>query len=156
MGKDDGGLRALFRKHLPDFFWTTVESGAISPAVPDSHWKAPVGPQSGWIEYKKTDTNRIASLDPRQAAWLDRYWRLGGISHLAVRFRHGGGPRKGPPVDDLWIVPGCRAIDVLRNGIFVLTEVSEDRGAGGFRTSGGHSRWEWDRVRAAVLGRRLF
>lgn len=96
----------------------------------------------GWVECKATDGWTV-DLDRHQSGWLFRRARLGGRAWVAVRRRHGGGPRRGPPVDELWMVPAALARQARAHGL---------RGAGDcWRTAGGPARWDW----AGVAGRLL-
>lgn len=142
MSKIDGGLRALFKDKFPDWFWQSVEIGAIGVGVPDTHFLAPGG-ISGWVEFKATDTMSV-TFRPGQVPWIHRYGRLGGRACVAVRRRHGGGPRKGEPVDELYIFGAGDVVRLAQEGLTGPTPRLVCRG--------GVRRWDWDAVRAVLLG----
>lgn len=137
----DGGLRTLFRQKFPDFMWQSIEVGTVGRGVPDSHYLAPGG-LSGWVEFKATETY-AAGLRPEQVAWLSRYGRLGGRACVAVRRRHGGGLRRGEPVDELYVFGAADAVRLDREGLLGPTPLLVCRG--------GVRRWDWDLVRSALL-----
>jgi hypothetical protein len=62
------------------------------------------GGVSGWVEFKQTKANKIASLTAEQVAWHMRLSRKGGRSFFAVR--------RG---EELLLVRGERA-DLLKRG----------------------------------------
>ena len=134
----DGNLRQLFREKLPEVHWQAIETGGTGRGVPDSNgcWRG----REFWVEYKRTGTGRVP-LRPEQVGWLSRRGRGGGRVRVAVRQVHKGGPRKGPPVDALWLLEGVHAVDIVERGLhwdlasFVIR-----------RWDGGPSRWDWDRV----------
>jgi hypothetical protein len=133
----DGGLRKIFRSNLPEFHWVSVETGLTEQGIPDSNFC--VEGREGWLEYKETATNRVG-LRPEQIGWLERRSRAGGLTFIAVRFRHGGGPRKGVPVDSLYIYPGAAARSVALLGLRSNSLLAAFHG-------GGPSRWPWDTIR---------
>jgi hypothetical protein len=118
----DGNLRRLFRSNLRDFFWTSIET-FTEPGVPDSFFCK--DGRCGWVEFKKTDGNKIASLTPQQVAWHARLARKGGRSFFAVR--------RG---DELIIVDGALGDELRRGG---LSEVA--------RIASWRTPWPWDEVR---------
>ena len=139
----DGGLRTCFRIHLPHFHWQSIESGLTGGGIPDSN--ACYKGQEFWIEFKKTDRVKIASLHPDQVGWHLRRYRAGGRTFFAVRFRHAGGPRKGAPIDRLLIYRGRDAKDLLLHGLNVSAALSSgDKGP---------SSWDWKAVEALLLGK---
>lgn len=141
----DDGLRPLFRKHIPQFFWTSIETGGTGRGIPDSHYLV-TGGAAGWIEFKATDGHAV-TLTEFQVGWLTRYARMGGRAHVAVRRRHGGGPRRGPPVDELHVLPGGLALQARQGGLrdpAVLAAAATWRG--------GPARWDWDAVAALLAG----
>jgi hypothetical protein len=133
----DGGLRALFRKHLPHFFITTIETGGTGRGIPDLEYCSPAG-VSGWVECKKTGAWAV-DLEPEQVAWLTRRARYKGRCFIAVRRKHAGGPRKGPPIDEIYIWPGARAADLKRLGL-------EHGLLGDCYGANGPARWSWDAI----------
>jgi len=72
----DGGLRSLYRKYLPAFQWTTIESPFTEAGIPDCEFCAPNG-VSGWIE-NKLASGFVVHLRPEQIAWLHRRHRHRG------------------------------------------------------------------------------
>ncbi len=141
MGKIDGGLRKEFRKHVIGFDWQSIESATTGGGIPDSNW-CHKG-REGWIEFKQTNGWAV-TLEPAQIGWIARRVRHGGRVHVAVRRRTQGGPRVGPPVDQLWLFSGALAVPARTSGL---------RGAWAgeaHRWDGGPSSWDWDAV-AEVL-----
>jgi Holliday junction resolvase hjc len=135
--KSDGGLRQLFRKHLPQCFYTTIESRLTQGGIPDLHAIAPSAVPF-WVECKLTSGNMV-KLRPMQIGWLHRYSRMGGRAYVAVR-------RKRRREDELWLVPGRLAGALARNGL---------AGRCGARCygRGGPSRWQWRAALAQLTGR---
>ena len=138
----DGGLRKLFRRHLrAGFHWQSVETGGTGLGVPDSNFCC--DGVEGWVEFKQT-TGWQVTLRPEQVAWLVRRAMVGGRVFVAVRRRNDGGPRRGDPVDELWLLNGARARELEEGGLRA--------GLGTLVVSiGGPARWRWDLVRAALL-----
>jgi len=101
----DGGLRRLFRERLPQFDWTSIESGGTGRGIPDSN--ACCKGIEFWVEFKQT-TGHVVSLRPEQCGWIARRCRAGGRVWIAVRQRAAGGPRR-EARDVLWLIPGCHA-----------------------------------------------
>jgi hypothetical protein len=78
----DGGLLQLFRKHLPEFHWQSVETWSTGQGVPDVNYcHANV---EGWLELKRVTGWRI-TVSPEQIAWAERRARAGGRVFLACR-----------------------------------------------------------------------
>jgi hypothetical protein len=124
---NDGGLRKLFRKNLPQVHWTTIETGIVQRGVPDMHgtWKR----RSFWIENKRARGWEV-SLRPAQIGWLMRNARSGGKAFIAVR--------KG---DALWLLYGAHARALARGGLQGLPGAAL---AGHWR--GGPARWPWPKL----------
>lgn len=152
MARVDGGLRQLFRKHLPIIHWQSIEVPSIAKGVPDCN-----GCYEGvdfWIENKKTIGYTIG-LRPEQVAWLDRRGRCGGTVFIAVRRMAKKGPRRGPGCDELWLLDGraSRAINALKSLAAVrmsrpeLVLLVEE---------GGPSHWQWSAVEHALKRSRTF
>jgi hypothetical protein len=134
--KSDGGLRSLFRKHLPKVFFTTIESRLTQAGIPDLHGIADGGP-AFWIENKATKGYAVR-VRPLQSAWLRRYAGKGGYCALAVRRRSSRGE------DELWLVAGSAAHRLATGGLQGL-----GRGLLG-RWAGGPAGWPWLTVLALV------
>lgn len=109
----DGGLRKLFHTNLPGH-WQAVESALTGGGIPDSNF-CMCGVE-GWVEYKITKTNSIR-FRPGQVPWIHRRVRNGGTVWIAVRHKHDGGPRKGPPVDDLYLYSGQCILELNEKGL---------------------------------------
>jgi hypothetical protein len=132
----DGDLRALFRQHLPKFFWTAVETWPVSSGVPDAHYCAPGG-IAGWLEMKKIQGWKIPWRAPYlQVAWHDRYARMGGRSFFAVR--------RG---QDLYLVRGGCAKILLERGLAATPRAGP--------WLGGPARWDWGEI-GRVLTAQVF
>lgn len=141
----DGGLRPLFRKHLPGIFFQAVETGGVGRGVPDSYYcgrRDDGAGRMGWVEFKGTSTTRI-KFELGQVAWHDRHAREGGTSYIAVRRQHEGGPRLGLPVDELYLYPSSRAAELDKIGL--LTPAPTLHLVGGVRC------WDWGQVRQVLL-----
>jgi len=141
----DGGLRALFRKHLSDIFWQAVETGGVGRGVPDSYYcgrRIDGAGRMGWVEFKATPTTRI-KFELGQVAWHDRHARSGGTSFIAVRRQHEGGPRLGPPVDEFYLFASDRVVELDRVGLLAPTPT--------LHFVGGVRRWEWSQVGQVLL-----
>lgn len=141
----DDGLRVIFRKHLPQFDWCTVESGTTGRGIPDSNYCARKSKNGhsdgveGWIEYKATSAWAV-TLRPEQVGWIARRTRYGGRVYIAVRRRHTGGKRLGAAVDQLWLFKGVWAARAKQDGLRgAWTEMAEV-------WHGGPTRWDWDAV----------
>jgi hypothetical protein len=123
----DGGLRGIFRKHLKEVDWTSIETGMTGRGVPDSN-----GCYHGsefWIEYKKTTGLKI-KLRPEQIVWIDKRVRHGGRVFVAVR-------RQKKKTDELWIFDGGDVVGLARNGLRCSALGIWD---------GGPKHWEWTKV----------
>lgn len=142
----DAGLRPLFRKHLPQFDWQSIETGGTGRGIPDSNYCVMgthgIG-HEGWIEYKSTD-GYVVDLRPEQVGWIMRRVRRGGRVWIAVRRSHDGGPRRGPPVDELWIFGGGLAVEARTGGLLAIENRARRWHHG--PTAG----WDWGAV-AGVL-----
>jgi hypothetical protein len=140
--KIDGGLRPLFRNHLPKIHWTPVES-PMTQGIPDTNWC--IDGVEGWIEFKQTRANKV-DLGPSQVGWIHRRWRHGGRVWIAVRFRHDGGPILGDPVDDLIMIYGGHVMELAENGLRLEPSMISGRWRGGPR------RWIWPGIQALLVG----
>jgi hypothetical protein len=131
----DGGLRQLFRKHIPGADWQSVETWSTGQGVPDLNYC--LDGVEGWIELKQTDAN-VVDIRPEQIAWAERRTRAGGRVLLAVRRKHGGGPRKGPPVDELWMFNAQQMRSVQTTGLRTMGAL--------IIGMGGPTQWSWSNV----------
>jgi len=113
----DGGLRKLFHTKLPHFHFQAIETGGTGRGIPDSNYC--YKGIEGWIEFKVTD-GWLCDLRPEQVAWHLKRHRAGGRTWIATRRKHAGGPRKGDPVDELWIAPGKLAKDLQEKGLKLI------------------------------------
>lgn len=140
----DGGLRKIFRKYLPDIDWVSVETGGTGRGVPDSN-----GCAEGiefWVEYKLTGAWSVR-LSPEQVGWISRRMRHGGSVFVAVRRKTSAGPRRGDPVDELYIYSGNCVKELKDNGI--------KKGPPPLlKLEGGPSQWDWNSVRLTLLSPR--
>ena len=138
----DGGLRTLFRQHLPQLHWQSIESGITGGGIPDANYCH--DGIEGWIEFKQTKAWAVA-IKPEQVGWIIRRKRAGGNVYIAVRRQK---LRKYEPVDELWLIDGSAAREVRDTGLKHLYH-----GAGLLlRTTGGPSCWNWDEVLSHLLG----
>lgn len=138
----DGGLRPIFREHLREFHWQSVETGGTGLGCPDSNYC--FDGEHAWIEYKQTD-GLACTLRPEQVGWIIKRTNAGGKVYVATRRWHDGGPRKGPPIDKLYLHEGRWARELKTNGLYGAPAI--------LAMDGGPRGWDWDAVRAALLGR---
>jgi hypothetical protein len=136
----DGGLRPIFRQRLRQFHWTSIETGGTGQGIADSNYLHEGGIE-GWIEFKQTE-GWSPEIDPHQVAWIFRRARLGGRAMVAVRRRHAGGPRRGAPVDELYVVPGRSVRELRARGLLHVPH---------WRTAGGPAAWDWPGVAGLLL-----
>lgn len=145
----DGGLRPLFHQRLREgFHWQAIETGGTGLGIPDSNFcgtDTRTGVSvDGWVEFKQT-SGWAVGLSPEQVGWHRVRCARGGRTFVAVRRWHDGGPRKGPPVDELWLYEGRWAGRLAREGL------GQDVPLLGWWPSG-PSAWRWDSVRELLLG----
>jgi len=140
----DGELRTLFREHLRSVHWTSIETGLINPGVPDAYGAA--DGRMFWVEHKRTDGWAV-TLEVSQVGWHTAHARHGGTSYVAVRRRHSGGPRRGPAVDELWVLWGGQAARARDLG---LRGCASGELALLHRSAGGPARWDWAAVLAVL------
>ena len=125
----DGGLRGLFKRHLPDLMWVPVETWMVTgPGVPDS-WYVARGGASGWVEHKQEKR----AVTAEQSAFVDQVTRYGGRACVAVRFSEG---------DELRMYRGSDAQELARLGVRGYVVV-----APWGHWVGGPRRWDWVEVR---------
>ncbi len=143
MSQIDGGLRGLFRHNLRrGWHWQSIETGGTGRGVPDSNFcRTPSGSAVAverWVEFKQT-TAWAVTLSPEQASWHTVRQKRGGISFVAVRRQHDGGPRKGVAQDQLWLCAGIAARELKRDGLRC--------GVGILGCwDGGPSQWDWEQI----------
>lgn len=130
---DDGGLRPLFRLHLPVAHWSTIETGAVARGVPDAEYCFKGGVQ-GWVEFKACRRGWAVRMRPEQVAWLTRRARYGGRAWVAVRRLAG--------CDDLYLYRAADAALVLANGCRCGVHV--------VHMQGGPGRWNWSTVEETI------
>lgn len=121
----DGNLRRLFRSNLREFFWTSVET-FTEPGVPDSFFC--FSGICGWIEFKQTFGDKIASLTPQQVAWHAKLARKGGRSFFIVRRR-----------SELIVVRGELGDQLRKMGIASCGSIHW------------HSPWPWEAVGETLI-----
>jgi len=138
---NDGGLRKLVRKHLPDFHWQAVETGGVGTGIPDDNFCA--SGVEGWVEHKTT-AGFVVPLRPEQIGWIERRRRAGGRVFIDVRRTHGGGPRFGQAVDEYYLFHGddVRAL-VGPKPLLTVTPI--------LKCAGNPASWAWDEIRAALV-----
>lgn len=142
----DGGLRGIFRtKLVSGFHWQSVETGLTGPGTPDSNFAAE-GVER-WVEFKQA-SDWAPQIKIEQIGWHKHRHAAGGISFIATRRKHDGGPRKGPPVDELWICLG-KYLGILNSERMRSENI---RWVGIWR--GGPSNWNWDEVRSVLTASR--
>lgn len=131
----DGGLRQLFRSHLKEAMWQSIETGGTGRGIPDTEYCF-AGGRSGWIEFKQTEGWTIG-LRPEQIGWIERRARYGGRVFIAVRRKK----------LQLWIldhriarINTLKEIDPYNNDL-VLLFASTNRGP---------EQWPWDKVRKVL------
>ncbi len=135
----DDGLRQLFRAHLPRTFIQAIETGQTGRGIPDLYYIHQG--HSGWVECKATSAWSVP-LEAEQVAWLCRHARAGGRSFVAVRRRHAGGPRKGPPEDQLYLYRGADSPRLRAEGLLGPDHV--------LRFDGGPRSWNWPAILALL------
>ena len=126
----DAGLRILFRQHLPQFDWQSIETGATGRGVPDANYCC--NGIEGWIEMKSA-THWRAKVRPEQVGWAARRLDHGGRVFAAVR--------KGR--DSLFLYHGSRLRDLCSERLDVVPALG--------RWDGGPGRWDWREVGNLLL-----
>lgn len=137
----DGGLRKMFREKIPEFMWTSIETGGTGRGVPDAEYCSPEG-VSGWIEFKQTKGSAI-KIAPEQIAWHARRARMGGRSYVIVRRWALQGPRRASR-DELWLLPG-RSASKMFAGLQPLLADPEC-----LVWVGGPARWDWGNLKKVL------
>lgn len=117
-----------------------METGGTGLGTPDCEYCF-LGNRQGWIEYKQTSAIAVR-ISPEQVAWIERRVRVGGRVHLIVRKKALAGPRR-LAVDELYLYRGAQVRAVLLEGLRTNPI--------GF-WGGGPARWNWDAIRAWLIG----
>lgn len=139
----DAGLRPLFHDRLRrGIHWQAVETGGTGLGIPDSNFCGR-DTGEGWVEHKQTEAWSVG-LSAEQVGWHKKRILRGGRVFLAVRRHHAGGPRRGPPVDELWLCSGWWSGHIAREGL----RCPDVTWLGVW--SGGPARWDWEAVREAL------
>lgn len=133
----DANLRQIFRKHLPLFDWQSVETWSTGRGVPDLNFC--YNGVEGWIECKRTLAWKV-NITPEQIGWIERRCRHGGRVFIAVRRMRAAGPRLGPAVDELYLLPGMAARSLN-------LQTSQPSGWAWF---GGPSGWDWSEIKSRL------
>ena len=127
----DGDLRRIFREKFPEWHWTSIETGAVSPGTPDAEFCNPQG-TSGWIEYKKADHWKVY-FQPLQIPWIHKRARMNGRVFVAVRRAK----------DSLYVIPGSRVLELEENGLKEFEPISGK----------GIRKWDWAEVERILIGK---
>ena len=125
----DGGLRQLFRKHLPEVDWTPVETFSTGRGVPELHYC--VDGVAVLIELKAVRGIEKVRMRPEQIAWCERYLRHGGRVWIAVR-----------QGQNFFLFTGRQARELHLK--FSLPAM---------KLTGGPARWDWTEIRDALAKR---
>ena len=141
----DDGLWGKIHHHTKGFEidWVRIESGMTGSGIPDLN-----GCKDGvevWLELKATCAWSVG-ISSEQVGWAERRIRRGGRVLLATRRRHDGGPRKGPPVDELWLHAGYDIRHVMDHGLQLSPPPL-------LLSEGGPSRWDWNQFIRLVFRR---
>jgi hypothetical protein len=143
----DGGLRTLFRNKLQvGWHWQSIETGGTGLGVPDSNFC--FGGVEGWVEFKQTDGWTV-DLRTEQISWLTTRHERGGRVFVAVRRKNQGGPRRGDPVDELWLWPGSLARRLKVEGLRIDEPCL-------YLGEGGPARWEWKKIGMFLSAKKSF
>jgi hypothetical protein len=132
----DGGLRQLFKKHLPEFHWQAIETFITGSGVPDIN-----GCFNGievWIENKFAKGKKRArvTFSPEQVGWIEQRLRHGGRVFIAVRHTTAQS-------DTLYLLRGAAARELI------IGEVLGALAIGSW--DGGPACWDWDKVKDLLL-----
>lgn len=139
----DGGLRTLFRNKFKSWQWTSIETAGSATGVPDSEFCTPEGAQ-GWIEFKQTHIFHV-QISPLQVAWVMRRCRYAGNAWIAVRRTPTA--KKYRDIDELWLIAGLQAAQLLEGGLMGFAESAR------WKWDGGPSNWDWDKVASILQSR---
>jgi len=133
----DNGLRKLFHSKLPKFHWQAMELGVLGTGCPDSNFC--LDGVDGWIEFKYTEDYSVG-LRPEQVGWISRRMRSGGRVFVITQRKHDGGPKKGPPCNELWIHEGWDAASLKAHGLLMSPPV--------YCAFDGD--WDWEKIRSVL------
>jgi hypothetical protein len=131
----DGELRMIFRQHLPRVGWTTIETAAVEPGVPDFN-----GCYDGiefWVEMKQTSAWAV-EVKKSQVAWHRLRQSKGGRTFFAVRQRNAA-------QDNLFLINGSYAAKLRESGLKGCPHL--------VLASGGPAKWNWIAILDALLRR---
>jgi hypothetical protein len=128
----DGRLRQLFKAHLPEMDWVSIDVTS-GRGVPDSN--ACFKGVEFWIEHKATKGRRVI-MRPEQVGWIERRMRHGGRVFISVR-------RFNSRVDELYLLWGASARFLARG------EWPEVAALGHW--AGGPSKWNWLEIKEILL-----
>lgn len=134
----DGGLRPLFRKHLPGVHWVSIESGLTESGIPDAN-----GCVEGiefWMEYKVSHGWKVG-LRPEQIGFHLRRHRAGGRTFVAIR-------RAPKREDELWLFPGSLIAEIAKRGL----REAHPRYLFG---QDGPVNWNWEAVMGFLNGNKI-
>jgi hypothetical protein len=143
----DDGLRPLLHRNLRVLLgspvdWQAIESPLTGSGVPDSNacWRG----REFWVECKATPGRGgwgLPSLTPLQVGWHLRRAACGGVTWILTRRR----PRRGEPVDELWLHPGALAPRLAAEGLrAVLASLGP--------CPGGPAAWPWGVLGLTMAG----
>ena len=133
----DGGLWSHIQKYLHHpIDHQRIETGGTGRGIPDLN-SCRFGIEV-WIELKETDAWAV-TFQPGQIGWAEKRTRAGGRVFLLTRRKTTGGPRKGPPVDELWLHAAMDIRYVAMNGL-------KDGPPPLLKSVGGPSSWDWKGV----------
>jgi hypothetical protein len=132
----DGGLRTLFRKHLPhEWDMQAIETGGTGRGIPDLNMCHPDHGEV-WVEFKQTSAH-ATHIRPEQVAWAERRARFGGRVFLVVRRVHSL-----TKADQIYIYSAAD---------FRHVAISGTHHPPIYMSEGGPSRWSWTKI-SAILG----
>lgn len=136
----DGGLRALFHKHLKKFgaHCQAIET-STGLGVPDSN--ICLNGVEFWIEHKKCSANAVR-LSIEQSAWITQRVRCGGKVFIAVRKKRNTSKRL-TAIDELWLIPGVQAMGLREQGLKATMPLAI--------WQGGPANWPWDEIKRILI-----
>lgn len=126
----DGGLRKLFRDHLPQVDFVSVEMHRAGRGVPDVNYC--VAGCEGWIEMKRIVSGWRVRVSPEQVGWAERRIRVGGRVLAAIRRE-----------DEMAMFSGLQLRSLKDHDVRELHPLGE--------WSGGAARWNWDEILTIMM-----